>query len=415
VALQEVGDPALLSTRLSPYLLVYAAGPSHHEAGVGLLLSQELAPRIRTYKRSSTGRLIGAVLELSPGQCTLLVSAYMPSGLDHRNADSPQHELAHKLYAELLQWTVDMQQVIVMGDLNETLTPLDRHSAVAAAAPPAAAASLRPPPAALSPIRCLPQQGFTDVYRHLHPLSPGYTHCIAGVRPVQSRLDYIWCKGCSPASLLRISIDTTLHTLSHHHLLWMEVRVAHPPPAHCSTPLLRLRLPNLRAASDQHKEIFAARLQRHLHRHHHEMEELATSDDPAALSQLASHLTSLARAAAFASFPITGAAPYRSNDMLQLQHQRRALTSPLRAPRIRYCPIRRGDGQGAGRLPDPVPSVAPAIPPLHTAVPATLALRRVVRRRPVRVAAGDAAATGSHTLLYPQRAKADDACTTPSA
>ena len=138
VALQEVGDPALLSTRLSPYLLAYAAGPSHHEAGVGLLLSQELAPRIRCYKRSSSGRLIGAVLELSPGQRTLLVSAYMPSGLDHRSADSPQHELAHKLYGELLRWSLDAQQVIVMGDLNETLTPLDRLSGAAAAAGPLA-------------------------------------------------------------------------------------------------------------------------------------------------------------------------------------------------------------------------------------------------------------------------------------
>src|SRR5688500_14362261 len=36
VALQEIGDPALLSTRLSPYSLVYSAGPSVHEAGVGL-------------------------------------------------------------------------------------------------------------------------------------------------------------------------------------------------------------------------------------------------------------------------------------------------------------------------------------------------------------------------------------------
>ena len=158
VALQEVGDPALLSTRLSPYLLAYAAGPSHHEAGVGLLLSQELAPRIRCYKRSSSGRLIAAVLELSPGQRTLLVSAYMPSGLDHRSADSPQHELAHKLYGELLRWSLDAQQVIVMGDLNETLTPLDRLPGAAAAAGPP-----RPLAAALSPIRCLLQQCFTDV------------------------------------------------------------------------------------------------------------------------------------------------------------------------------------------------------------------------------------------------------------
>ena len=343
VALQEVGDPALLSSRFSSYLLAYAAGPSHHEAGVGLLLSQELAPRIRCYKRSSSGRLIGAVLELSPGQRTLLVSAYMPSGLDHRSADSAQHELAHKLYGELLGWSLDAQQVIVMGDLNETLTPLDRHPGAAAAT---AAAPLRPL-AALSPIRCLVQQGFIDVFRHLHPLSPGFTHCIAGVRPVQSRLDYIWCKGHSPASLLRISIDTALHTHSHHHLLWMELRVAHPPPSHCSTPLLRLRLPNLRAATDDHKDAFAALLHRRLQRNHRQLGELASSADAAALSLLASRLTSLARNAAFASFPITGAAPYRSNDVLQLQHQRRALSSLLRlASRIVQSAEEMGHVQG---------------------------------------------------------------------
>src|SRR5680860_691910 len=83
VALQEIGDPALLSTRLPSYQLVCAAGPSAHEAGVGLLLSLTLAPRIRRYFRSVSGRLVGAVLELSPGRTVLLVSAYMPSGLDH--------------------------------------------------------------------------------------------------------------------------------------------------------------------------------------------------------------------------------------------------------------------------------------------------------------------------------------------
>lgn len=103
VALQEIGDPALLSTRLSPYLLAYAAGPSHHEAGVGLLISLALAPRIRSYRRSSTGRLIGAVLDLGVGQQALLVSAYMPSGIDHAPAASEKHAEAHKLYAELLQ------------------------------------------------------------------------------------------------------------------------------------------------------------------------------------------------------------------------------------------------------------------------------------------------------------------------
>ena len=123
----------------------------------------------------------------------------------------------------------------------------------------------------------------------------------------------------------------------------MELRVAHPPPSHCSTPLLRLRLPNLRAATDEHKDAFAALLERRLQRNHRQLEELATSDDAAALGLLASRLTSLARTAAFASFPITGAAPYRSNDMLQLQHQRRALSSLLR---LASSIVRSAEGTG---------------------------------------------------------------------
>ena len=49
-AVQEIGDPALLST-CSSYQLVYAPGPSHHQGGVGLLLSLALLPRVRCYMR----------------------------------------------------------------------------------------------------------------------------------------------------------------------------------------------------------------------------------------------------------------------------------------------------------------------------------------------------------------------------
>ena len=118
VALQEIGSPALLSARLPPYTLVHEAGPSQHEGGVGLLLSAALASRIRCYHRSDTGRLVGAVLELSKGQLTLLVSVYMPTGIDHCAASSPAHERANALYATIVRWSVGMQQVIVMGDLN---------------------------------------------------------------------------------------------------------------------------------------------------------------------------------------------------------------------------------------------------------------------------------------------------------
>jgi exonuclease III len=176
VALQEIGNPALLSARLSPYTFISEAEPSRHEAGVGLLLSLALTSRIRSYKRSGTGRLVGAVLELSKGRHTLIVSAYMPTGLDHRIASSPEHEQADKLYATLVQWSVGMHQVVVMGDLNETLTRWDRlpQPALAVAA------------AALSPIDRLQREGFLDSYRSLHPsaaLDPGFTHTIAGARP----------------------------------------------------------------------------------------------------------------------------------------------------------------------------------------------------------------------------------------
>jgi len=58
LALQEIGDPALLSTRLSDYQLIYSPGPSHHQAGVGLLLSLSLLPRVRRCKLSLTACML---------------------------------------------------------------------------------------------------------------------------------------------------------------------------------------------------------------------------------------------------------------------------------------------------------------------------------------------------------------------
>jgi hypothetical protein len=77
LALQEIGDPALLSARLSDYQLIYSPDPSHHQAGVGLLLSLSLLPRVRRYCRSDTGRLVGAVLELCRGRQLLLAFFFL--------------------------------------------------------------------------------------------------------------------------------------------------------------------------------------------------------------------------------------------------------------------------------------------------------------------------------------------------
>ncbi|MCW2763337.1 MAG: hypothetical protein JWR85_3538, partial [Marmoricola sp.] len=322
VALQEIGDPALLASRFPPYQLAYQAGPSQQEAGVGLLLSLALLPRVRSYRRSSTGRLIGAVLELSAGHQLLLVSAYMPTGLDHSASDSPSHSQAHELYAELLQWSRGMQQVVVLGDLNETLSRWERFP-LAPPAPPRAAAALA---AASSPISSLQQDGFIDVYRQLHPsaeLSPGFTHTIDGARSVRSRLDYVWSKGAAAGSFLSVAIDSSLQALSHHRLLWTEMQLNVALAAPCTTPLLRLRLPNLRAATTEHKATFVQRVERAVQRRHAQLDLLARADSADVLDTLASSLTQLVHQCAFNAFPLTGAAPLRSQDVLQLQAQRR--------------------------------------------------------------------------------------------
>lgn len=327
IALQEIGDPALLSTQLPPYVLVYAAGPNTQHAGVGLLLSLSMASRVRSYHRSSTGRLIGAVLELSRGQRTLLVSAYMPSGLDHLHSSSPLHAETDELYATILKWSNGMQQVIVMGDLNETRVAADRASAARAHAAAAAAATPKH-------LDHLVRDGFIDVYRHLHPLpTAGFTHFIANP-PSSSRIDYLWCRGVQSATLLRASIDhaSSLHKLSHHRLLWMEMQPTHAVQKGSNEPLLRLRLPNMRAAKPAHVDAFNKHLQQTINQHQPLLQAmLACNDDEAAatLNEVATTLTAAAHRSAFACFPITGSQPYKSRDMLQFERQRLSLTRLL--------------------------------------------------------------------------------------
>ena len=320
VALQEIGDPALPCSRLPPYHLVYAAGPSHHQAGVGLLLSLALVPFIRSYHRSATGRLVGAVLELTKGHRLLLVSAYMPSGIDHSGADSEQHRVAHELYVELMRWTVGVAQVLVMGDLNETLTPLDRSAPLVRLVPPAA-----------SPLHCLVQQGYTDVWRHLHPAAPGFTHVLDGLRPSRSRLDYVWSKGIGGASLLHAHISAALRDVSHHRLLWVELQLPHGavpgPPPPLAPPL---RVPNLRSLSDTQRESFSNALLGELERDAAALLLDIPRADAASLSLIAAHLTRVVRDAAWAKLPITADRPLHSRCVLQLQRQRRDLTSLLR-------------------------------------------------------------------------------------
>jgi hypothetical protein len=211
----------------------------------------------------------------------------------------------------------------VLGDLNETLTMHDRQpqSASAAASPAAPIAHLR-------------DDGFTDVYRHLNPdalLAPGFTHFIDGVRPSRSRIDYIWSKGVPAASLLRARIDAALAALSHHRLLWADIQLHNAAAFACTPPLLRLRLPDLRRASDAHRKDFVAHVEASLLHHRTELEEFAASSchTDTVLHDFASCLADLVRQSASATLPMTGGQPGQSGHLLRLRQQRRILARLL--------------------------------------------------------------------------------------
>jgi hypothetical protein len=204
-----------------------------------------------------------------------------------------------------------------MGDLNETLTRWNRL--------PQPPLSVR---AAAAPIAHLQDEGFTDVYRHLRPdaaLSPGFTHILDGARPSRSRIDFIWCKGVPVAALREVHIDTGLSSLSHHRLLWAELRLQHTISPQCPTPLLQLHLPNLRMATAEHKHCFVSHLELNLVQQRDVLKRLAAAHPHPqdALHALATSLTELTHDSVVCCFPMTGGSAGKSGLLLRLQQQRR--------------------------------------------------------------------------------------------
>jgi exonuclease III len=330
IALQKIGDPAVSASSIPHHTLVFAPGSSNYEAGVGLLISHALTPRFRAYERSKDGCMIGVIFDLTEGRRTrlLVISAYMPTGLDHASSSSASVDTAHQLYAEMLSWTVDMHQIIMLGAFNETRTvhnPLPLRQAASLSA----VSSVTP-----SPIDALAQAGFVDEYRRCYPdasASPGYTHYIdSALRPSCSRIDYIWTRGIEAECATRVRLSSKLRYLLHHMLLWTRLHL--PQLAACDAPLVRLRLPNLRTATAQHEQRFVDRLERRIGHRQIECYAHAHSDDAYALDELATAFTAFARdaCAAFAELPITGDAPFRSDRAMQLHRQRRNHTRLLR-------------------------------------------------------------------------------------
>ena len=319
IAVQEIGDPSLSrhSSILSQYFLITSPGPSSHEAGVGLLISNDLLPRCRTYKRSSSGRLVGVILELSKGYQTLIVSAYMPSGLDHCSANDPKVQMAHDLYREFISWTTNIQYVICMGDMNETLTSHDRYPSSSSSS----SSSSITRHGFISPIHTMIDERFVDAYRSIYSDAksrPGFTHHINSLtRCSRSRIDYIWIKGFVPPGPIQdIHIDhhSPLRQLSHHRLLWMTIHIpshSHHHPHHRygthHTIEPKPLLPNLKDVTKQEKEMFIHTLNDLLGEHDERLISLTT--DPThepTLSSLASELTSITSRAAKISFHLIG-------------------------------------------------------------------------------------------------------------
>ena len=330
VALQEIGDPALLHHSLPQYSLSLSTGPTSFE-GVGLLLSHTLTPFIRSYRRSSSGRLHAVILELTKGQQTLIASVYMPSGLDHRSPADEQTLLAHTLYRELLSWTRQVQHTIIMGDLNETLTAHDRCPRPLHSLP-----SRRDSASSVaSPIQAsLIQEGFTDTYRTLYPDAikhPGFTHEIRTNegRYSASRIDYIWTHGLPHSSLIQCQINRKLSSLSHHHVLHLTLSFPHPLPAQLAALTTPPRIPNLIGLSNEDKTAFTQDLEHRLAPLHSDLHSLPAHVDTHMLTSLANRLNDLTHHSAYHKLPLTSAPSFQNKSTLLLQRQRRDLTRLL--------------------------------------------------------------------------------------
>jgi exonuclease III/ribonuclease HI len=326
VALQEIGDPAMTRNVIdNEYLFVASPGPTPHQAGVALLIKRTIVPMCRAFKRSSSGRLVGVVIEFTKGRRTLIVSAYMPSGLDHASRHDDDVVMARNLYDEVMTWTRDMTQVVLMGDLNETRTSRDRYPQ-----------PMRHHTAVYhdTPIQCLPQQHFIDTYRHLHPDHHGFTHYgDTTTRRSRSRIDYIWTRGIPTASLHACGIDTssTVKDITHHRMVWLHINNITHQAAHDDIPQMQLRLPNLRRASEQQLDAFTTHLEQRAALERHTLEShVLPACTPASLDALAVRLIEMTHDAAFDKLPITGAAARKNKTISTLMQQRRDLTRLLR-------------------------------------------------------------------------------------
>jgi exonuclease III len=309
LALQEIGVGADATQLCSAYdYRMIVCG--HEHAGTALLIRTTLWHHVRKQLVSGTdGRLAGAELEFN-GHQLIVVSAYMPSGLDSAPEDSEQARSAVKLYAQLLGWMNGAAVSIVLGDLNETASASDRtgrakhHGRF---------------------LNCLKHEGFRDAYRSLST-EPGFTYRAnaVGGQVTMSRLDYVFTKG--DVQLQSAKLDAW-NEISQHRTLCVSASLSFATSYSQRTK--PQQLPDLRRATAQQRAQFAHEWQSAIADKRFDVADWSAGDAED-MNRLSQFLLSTAMDSARATLRFTGQPAFRTRSLVLLERERQALVK-LRA------------------------------------------------------------------------------------
>lgn len=242
LALSEVGDPHINSRLIGSFGFRFVVCPKEH-ARVMLLYRSSLAAHLRRQlDTGSAGRLVGAIFELAGVSC-LIVSAYMHSGVDRMLAGSEQLRGVSAVYERILRWTGDkrVERSIVLGDLNETVSDVDRSVVLSGSWSRRCIASLL-------------DNDFVDCYRSLHSESGFTCRTPLAERAAWARIDYVLARGFGDVPAQICVVDDFL-ALSRHSLIWACVGEGSAIPD--AAQIIRLRIPNMRRATAAQKAAMA--------------------------------------------------------------------------------------------------------------------------------------------------------------
>ena len=289
----------------------------HRVAGVALLVRAPLMVSVVKELRwkKNHGRLVGLQLQVN-GSYLIIVCCYMPTNLDRLADDHVDANLAGDLYAQVINWmtaarAVRPTNVVVMGDLNETMTDADREN--------------RPPGVRHARfVSALPAAGFLDAYRVLHPLD-GWTSetSLGGGVVSRARLDYVWTAGFGAGHVRDARVPTAIADVKTSHLpLVVDLAAAIDMLEH--EPVARPRLPDLRRASAIEKEDAVAAMVAWVRRRSAWITATAAGGK-AEVTALADAMVAGARDAA-SHLPLTGGQPHHARLVRALHRRRDALT-----------------------------------------------------------------------------------------